>query len=291
MKQVKNLLFIMLLVATVSVQAQVGIGTPTPDPSAQLDVSSTTKGFLPPRMTSAERYAISNPAEGLIIYCTDCDSSGQPQFYDGVKWRNMLGGIASGTFPGTVTIGTQIWMSKNLDVRTYRNGAAIPQVTDSAQWTNLTTGAWCWYNNDSATYAATYGRLYNWYAVADTRGLCPTGSHVPLNGEWNTLTNYLGDLSVAGGKMKDTGTIHWRTPNSGATNSSGFTGLPGGSRGSDGIFINVTNMGIWWSSSEFIPTSGPITNAWYRSVYYSNGNAAKDNIYKTHGFAVRCLRD
>lgn len=123
-------------------------------------------------MTFAQRNSIVSPAAGLIIYCTDCDISGQPQFFNGISWCNMLGGSASGiiiTDLSRVTIGTQIWTTKNLDVATYRNGDPIPQVTDASEWQNLTTGAWCWYNNDSVNYAATYGRLYNWYAVNDPR--------------------------------------------------------------------------------------------------------------------------
>jgi hypothetical protein len=147
-------------------------------------------------MTYDQRNAIVNPATGLMIYCTDCDSSGQPQFYNGTRWCNMLGAIANGPLPlysnpSSVTIGTQIWSDKNLDVTKYRNGDPIPQVTDATLWANLTIGAWCWYNNDSATYAAIYGRLYNWYAINDPRGLAPTGWHVATDAEWNKMTKYL----------------------------------------------------------------------------------------------------
>src|SRR5450759_3473794 len=131
----------------------------------------------------------------------------------------------------SVTICTQVWMLKNLDVSTYRNGDLIPKVTDPTAWSALTTGAWCWCSNDSATNASTYGKLYNRYAVNDPRGLPPTGWHVPSDAEWNTLITCLGgDPFVAGGAMKETGTTHWQSPNTDATNSSGFTGLPGGLR-------------------------------------------------------------
>ena len=118
--------------------------------------------------------------------------------------------------PG-VTIGSQVWTTNNLDVKIYRNGDAIPQVTTSTAWAALTTGAWCWYNNDSATNAATYGKLYNWYAVNDSRGLAPSGYHIPTDVEWTKLTDYLGGLSVAGGKIRTTS--GWTAPNTGATNS------------------------------------------------------------------------
>ncbi len=206
-----------------------GIGTNTPDPSAKLEVQSTNSGFLPPRMTFAQRNAIVNPAAGLLIWCTDCDSSGQVQVFNGNRWSNMCDGNAAAPIVvavnlPSVTIGTQIWSTKNLDVARYRNGDPIPQVTNPTQWASTRTGAWCWYNNDSATYASTYGRLYNWYALNDPRGLAPQGWHVPTDEEWTILTDYLGGLSLSGGKMKST--TGWNAPNTGATNSSGFTGLP-----------------------------------------------------------------
>src|ERR1035437_8570614 len=129
----------------------------------------------------------------------------------------------------SVTICTQVWMLKNLDVSTYRNGDLIPKVTTTTAWDALTTGAWRWCNNDPAM-GVIYGKLYNWYVVNDPRGLAPTGWHVPSDAEWTTLSTCLGGYAVAGGAMKETGTTHWTSPNTGATNSSGFTGLPGGGR-------------------------------------------------------------
>lgn len=186
----------------------------------------------------------------------------------------------------TVKIGTQVWISKNLDVSHYRNGDRIPQVTGPIRWKKLTTGAWCWYNNDSATYAATYGKLYNWYAVNDPRGLAPTGWHVPSDAEWTTLSTFLGGDAVAGGKMKETGTTHWVSPNFGATNSSGFTGLPGGIRDEGGIFYYIGLNGIWWSSTEDITTY-----ARGRSLGFGNRFVSRYVADKRNGFSVRCLRD
>lgn len=194
----------------------------------------------------------------------------------------------------TTTIGTQVWTTKNLDVATYSDGTVIPQVTDPTAWSNLTTGAWCYNNNDSAN-GTTYGKLYNWYAVAgihDTdpntpnKKLAPTGYHIPSDAEWTTLTTYLGGESIAGGKMKSTGTSLWNAPNTEATNSSGFTGLPGGYRNSNGLFSTTSFFGYWWSSSE----NGP-TYAWNRNLYYSIGRADRNNGNKPVGFSVRCLRD
>src|SRR5205085_6409714 len=134
-----------------------------------------------------------------------------------------------------------------LSVSTYLNGDTIPSITDPTIWASLTTGAYCYYNNDSTTYAATYGKLYNWYAVNDPRGLAPLGWHIPSDAEWTTLENCLGGSSVAGGAMKETGITYWLSPNTSATNSSGFTGLPGGYRNpSDGSFYLISSNGIWW---------------------------------------------
>ena len=191
-----------------------------------------------------------------------------------------------GNVYNTVTIGTQTWMVENLKTTKYRNGDAIPNVTVDASWAALTTGAYCWYNNDAATFKATYGALYNWYAVADSRKIAPTGWHVPTDAEWTTLTTYLGGVSVAGGKLKETGTSHWISPNTGATNSSGFTAFPGGSRYADGTSSFIGASGYWWSSSE-----GSSTNAWYRYMNPINSSVYRSNYNKYYGFSVRCLRD
>ena len=125
-------------------------------------------------------------------------------------------------------------MAKNLSVARYRNGDKIPQVKTLQLGLGLQLGAWCWYNNDPANDSS-YGRLYNYYAVADSRGLAPTGWHIPSDSEWTTLSTFLGGDAVAGGKMKEAGTAHWLDPNTGATNSSGFTALPGGLRQGGGF--------------------------------------------------------
>jgi hypothetical protein len=203
---------------------------------------------------------------------------------------------ASAILLPSVTIGAQVWTNQNLSLARYRNGEIIPQVTDPTQWTFLTTGAWCWYNNDSANYAATYGRLYNWYAVNDPRGLAPQGYHMPSDGEWNKLVKYLdagadttchgcAQSSIAGGAMKST--TGWNAPNTGATNSSGFAGLPAGYRGSDGTFYNIGNIGYWWSSTEYDNTS-----VWYRFMYYNISNVYRvPTSSKSFGYSVRCVKD
>ncbi len=186
----------------------------------------------------------------------------------------------------SVTICSQELMIYNLDVSNYRNGDPIPHVTDPLVWIGLTTGAWCWYNNDSATYASTYGKLYNWYAVNDARGLAPTGWHVPTDAELTTLETCLGGYSTAGGNMKETGTTHWTSPNTGATNSSGFTALPGGYCNYAGTFYYIGSFGRWWSSTEFSSV-----DAWDRNLNYNNGNIDRYLTKKSVGFSVRCLKD
>jgi uncharacterized protein (TIGR02145 family) len=264
---------------------QIGIGILSPASSAKLDISSTAQGFLPPRMTAAQRTAIASPANGLLVYQTDYPSG----FYflkSGV-WT-MLSETTSypnGTATPVLTICCQSWMTKNLDVTTYRNGDPIPQVTDPTAWAALTTGAWCYYGNNS-TNGLIYGKLYNGYALNDPRGLAPEGWHIPTDFEWTTLENCLGGEIVAGGAMKETGTTHWQTPNTGATNISGFTGLPGGYRISNGSFVDVVNFGVWWSSTE-----GSTTSAWNRSLPFSSGGIFRGNANKQYGYSVRCLRD
>ncbi|MBP7102434.1 MAG: fibrobacter succinogenes major paralogous domain-containing protein [Bacteroidales bacterium] len=184
----------------------------------------------------------------------------------------------------TVKIGTQTWMAENLKVTKYNDGTAIPNVTDGTAWSKLTTGAYCNYDNDPSK-VATYGRLYNWHAV-NTGKLCPTGWHVPTSEEWNELSEYLGGYVVAGGKLKETGTTHWLSPNEGATNESGFTALPGGLRYGWGTFDYIGEDGFWWSSTE---TS--TINAFSRTLHDYDGDLDIINSNKVAGFSVRCVKD
>jgi uncharacterized protein (TIGR02145 family) len=206
-----------------------------------------------------------------------------------------------------INIGAQQWMNKNLDVATYRDGTPIPEVPrlkedgsdNGAAWGALKTGAWCYYTNaDGSNEGATYGKLYNWYAVAGIydaasyndsslrKQLAPTGWHVPSDGEWTTLTDALGGESVAGGQMKEAGLVHWEAPNEGATDSSGFTGLPGGYRNYYGAFYYIGYYGYWWSSTE-----DGTASAWSRYLYYYNGSVYSSSNSKAFGLSVRCLRD
>jgi uncharacterized protein (TIGR02145 family) len=185
----------------------------------------------------------------------------------------------------TVVIGTQEWMAENLKVTHYRNGEEIPNVTGNASWQGATAGAWCCYNNDTML-VATYGRLYNWHAVHDARGLAPAGWHVPSDAEWQTLIDFLGGTMLAGGPMKEMGTTHWVTPNDGATNASGFTALPGGHRNWNGDYYNITTEAYFWSS-----TAENDPNAWYRTLYYNNAGTARNHYLKLDGLSIRCVKD
>jgi len=184
-----------------------------------------------------------------------------------------------------ITIGTQDWIQENLKTTHYNNGDVIANITDNTEWNGLTTGAYCWYDNDEGTYKDTYGALYNWYTTVDARNVCPAGWHVPTDAEWTILTDYLGGESVAGGKLKETGTSHWNSPNTDATNETGFTALGGGKRNNDGLFDNLMGTGFWWSSSYY--TSA---HAWRRKMDYSNGSAERSERGKVYGFSIRCIK-
>jgi uncharacterized protein (TIGR02145 family) len=190
----------------------------------------------------------------------------------------------------TIVIGTQEWMAENLNTSIYRNGDAIVTDLDNSAWGATTSGAWSYYNND-ASYACPYGKLYNWFACTDARGLCPTGWHVPSDAEWILFANFLGGEGIAGGKTKALGTLesgtgYWLDPNLGATNESGFSGIPSGARYLDGGTGNMGAYCFWWSSSEFDSIL-----AWSQDRLVNNNVAHRFNNDKNYGFSVRCLRD
>ena len=188
----------------------------------------------------------------------------------------------------SVKIGSQVWMKENLNVERFRNGDVIPEVKDESEWKKAGKNkqpAWCYYDNNPAN-GKIYGKLYNWYAVNDPRGLAPEGWHIPSDQDWTALTDYLGGNDAAGGKMKSTGTQYWESPNTCATNESEFSGLPGGFRYGNGVFNYVGINGFWWSSTEHLTY-----NAWARSLLYEGGNVGRSLNYEGSGFSVRCLRD
>jgi len=216
------------------------------------------------------------------------------QLITGIKVKDYDGNLYS-----TVTIGNQIWMAENLKVTHYPNGDSIPLVTNNTTWVNLadnsTDDAYSYYNNSSDS-ADIYGAIYTYAAAigdnwardnAVNQGVCPDDWHLPSDAEWTTLTDYLGGLSVAGGKMKETGTTHWNSPNTGADNSSGFSALPGGFRYyTNGSYYDVNRFGYWWISTEF-----GSDKAYYRKLNYNNAEVYRNKIYKSNGMSVRCVKD
>jgi uncharacterized protein (TIGR02145 family) len=200
-----------------------------------------------------------------------------------------------GNIYNTITLGTQVWMVENLKTTRYRDGTSITNVSDNAAWASATSGAYCDYNNDAAN-AVDYGRLYNLYAIKDSRNIAPAGWHLPNMSEWLTAINYLGGGGIAGGRMKEAGLVHWNAPNTGADNSSWFTALGSGFRSPvpSGSFYNFKNSAYFWSSSSNLSNpSSPTINSFifnYNSADYTmqwgsiSGGA-------TYGYAVRCIKD
>jgi uncharacterized protein (TIGR02145 family) len=385
----KNLSFFIasLLLANSVLFAQVSINTDNslPDNSAMLDVKSSNKGFLPPRMTHAELNTILNPAAGLIVFCTDCSANGTntliiymngswntlevncnfPQAPSpgihipsatqiiwnwnavpgatGYKW-NTTNDYSSAVDLGTETTKTEsdltcntvyiryIWAYKTCGYSTATSlsqttsvcggwlcGQPITDSRDGKIYNTVLIGAQCWFSqnlnvgtmidgfetqtensiiekycyDDLATNCAVYGGLYQWDELMqydDTegiQGLCPTGWHLPTDAEWTTLTSTLGGESVAGGEMKETGYTHWLEPNTGATNNSGFTALPGGFRDYYYYyFYYLTYDGIYWSSSQ-----NDLYNAWIRHLYYDFEDVYRNFDDKNSGFSARCLKN
>jgi len=199
----------------------------------------------------------------------------------------------------TVTIGDNIWMAENLKVTHYRNGDPVPNVIELDDWAALNTGAYCDYDNDTAI-SAVYGRLYNWYAIYDSRNIAPDGWHVATEEEWQLLEVSIG-ISPAtvdsfgvhgtdqGGKLKEADTTHWKSPNTGATNESGFTALPAGGRDVPADFLALYECSFFWSSGEY--GGSPSGQALYRTMWYDESYLSREPYDKKDGFSVRCVRD
>ncbi len=306
MKKILTFLMIIGFVWNTQIQAQVSISTTCndPDASAMLDVQSSSLGLLPPRI--ADTTAVNSPAEGLLIYdlSTHC-----MRYYNGTKWSDCMGCCSStpsfscggtvvdsrdGQSYSTVQIGTQCWMAENINVGTMISGA-------NDQTDNGIIEKYC-YGNDIAN-CDTYGGLYQWGeamqydTISSTPDVCPDGWHIPSDDEWKTLEMYLGmsqsDADALGwrgtdegGKLKETGTTHWNSPNTGATNSSGFTGLPGGYRATSGSFDYISVYGYYWTSTEYVSNHSKLRTLGsnYSQVYRENG-------WNPNGFGVRCIKD
>jgi uncharacterized protein (TIGR02145 family) len=237
-------------------------------------------------VSSITGLAVSTPYY-VRAYATNSFGTG----YGGAIWfitlHDSTGAVTDidGNIYLTVKIGNQWWMAENLKVTHYRNGNSIPNVTDASVWAGLITGAYCNYDNDT-THVDDYGRLYNWYAVDDSSNIAPTGWHVASNSEWQTLVDYLGGDAVASGKMKEAGTMHWQSPNTGATNESGFSALAGGGRRPADNYFDMGRVGYFWTS-----TVNGNTAAWFRYLHYNNTIVIIGNDSMQLGFSVRCVRD
>jgi len=313
MKKIKLLFVLITMISTQTITAQVSINTDgtTPDASAILDLKSTEKGILIPRMTQSEIEDIASPAIGLMVFNT---SDNHFYFYDdgaGV-WKEIA--IGTGTITPTpanwtcgdalvdardsqsyttVQIGTQCWMGENLNIGSMINGS-------SNQTDNSTIEKYCY--DDNTSNCDIYGGLYQWdemmqYSTTEgIQGICPTGWHLPSDAEWCTLENYVDTGTVdcgttgwrgtdAGGNLKETGTTYWNEPNTGATNSSGFTALPSGYRSPTGDFNRLNESIYLWSSTE------SATSAWRRLIMYNYTQSHRNINDKTNGEGVRCLKN
>jgi uncharacterized protein (TIGR02145 family) len=192
----------------------------------------------------------------------------------------------------TTKIGTQWWMTENLKVIHYRDGSAIENITDSSAWAYLTTGAYCWYNNNEATYKANYGALYNWYTIVDSRNLCPSGWHVPNDNEWITLITYLGCEAIAGIKLKEVGDYYWSPSTTMSDNSSDFSALAGGQRinapvgtfnGSSTPFYYMGRIATWWNTTS-------TTSEHELEVDANRSGTEKYYFQKNQGYSIRCIK-
>jgi uncharacterized protein (TIGR02145 family) len=190
----------------------------------------------------------------------------------------------------TIGIGYQIWMAENLRTTKYNDNTNIPNVTDNVTWANLVTPAYSWYDNDEVKYKTTYGALYNWYTVSypnnGNKNICPVGWHVPDQAEWSKLAGNGG----AGGQLKETGFLHWLTPNSGATNSTGFTAIGSGIRSDNntfqGSFLGLGSQSVFWSVTE-----GTSASAWVFTLSTNTSTVSTGNSGKSNGYTIRCLKD
>jgi uncharacterized protein (TIGR02145 family) len=236
---------------------------------------------------------------GVILHTPTTSTTRTFNFYGAACPSSPTMTDGDGNVYPAVLIGTQCWMGANLRTTQYRDGTEIPNVTANNAWAQLSSGAWSYYENNSGNNTV-HGKLYNWFAAVDPRGVCPLGWHVPTDAEWQQMEGALGMPAIelndpgvrgeaqnVGGRLKSISL--WNTPNAGATNESGFTGLPGGARDgfSDGTFYNLGDYGYWWSSSEHETPN----YARYRRLSYFNAGVGRYGYYKRSGYCIRCVQD
>jgi uncharacterized protein (TIGR02145 family) len=261
--------------------------------------SKTTDGTGTVTFISTISGLVENTTYYVRAYATNRAGTGygeQIQVKTSIDYSGKTGTLTDidGNIYPTIGIGNQIWTAQNLSTTKFNNGTSIPLVTSDNEWSSLLLPGYCWYNNDESGYKNSYGALYNWYSI-NTGNLCPAGWHVPSELEWHTLIYYLGDSpgnlpyiesTIGGGKIKESGILHWKSPNTGATNESGFTALPSGERGYDGSFYEIGSNAFWWSSSE--KNTG---KAWYLYVNYDNSSVYTGPGFIQSGLSVRCIKD
>ena len=263
--------------------------------SGKLNVTDTSNMLLNYRTGLNNKVNVSDTSNMLDHYLRKSDSIiADLQFQD--KLLQSLSNVVDidGNSYKTVKIGSQVWMSENLKTSRYRNGDLIPIVTDNTTWIGLTTGARCWYDNDSSTYESNYGNLYNSFAATNRRGICPLGWHVPTNQEWETLTYFLGGTGNVGGKMKFSGTTFWSNPNTDANNESGFSALPGGYR------TNIDGGGSFSQIGKdfWMVLKDQLNVLHFRNLHYASNSISSPNAFgywnhfnETSGVSIRCLKD
>jgi uncharacterized protein (TIGR02145 family) len=287
------------IVWSTSSSPTVALTTKTSDGAGVGTYTSSLTGLTANTTYYVRAYATNTSGTGYgnVISFTSSNTGGSTGsiFNPNLTYGNVTD--VDGNTYKTIQIGSQIWMAENLRTTKYRNGIIIENITDNIQWLNNSKGAWNYYNND-ANNDIPYGKLYNGFAVFNSNQICPTGWHVPTDAEWNVLVANLdpsynptvinGTQSTsAGGKMKSTGTQYWTSPNTGATNESGFSGLPGGVRAYDGPFYEKGDSGEWWSSTEISSTS----TVWYRILVYNNRDIYRASDSKKSARSVRCIKD
>ena len=252
--------------------------------------SKTTDGTGVGSFTSSLSGLAANTTYFLRAYATN---SAGTSYGNETSFKTSITVIdIDGNVYNTVIIGNQVWMVENLKTTKYRDGTSIQNVADNSTWAKLYyEGAFCWYNNDATSNKNTYGALYNWGAVASNHNIAPMGWHVPTEAEWTTLITFLGGEIIAGGKLKEVGVIHWSGSNPNATNSSGFTALPGGYRFAPLYsFGEIGNVGNWWSSTR---SDVGLDYAWYHSISsnYLSITTKSSAPINTFGCSIRCLKD
>jgi len=251
--------------------------------------SKTSDGTGPGLYTSSITGLTKNTLYYIRAYATNSVGT---SYGDEILLKTFTGTVTDveNNVYNTVTIGTQVWMAENLRTTKYNDGTSITLVADGVAWAALTTEGYCWYNNDKATYKTPYGGLYNWYAVNPAnnggKNVCPEGWKVPGDDQWTSLADFLGGNMGSGGRLKEAGMEHWLSPNTGATNETGFTALPGGNRSANGEYVGINTGGNWWSLTEY-----EINSAWNRYLNSANSHVHPQFWGKRNGVSVRCIKD